>query len=107
MKPLPLCSLTVLWFLKATVAFIRTTTLTVFPTLHQQEDSQRRQRKQNEAPHSFPFKLAKLDPRVTPAPCPSTQHWGKPASKGNPGVGVGGGVGKQRNGECIAPLPPL
>ena len=103
MKPLPLCSLTVLWFLKATVTFIRTTTPTVFPTLNQQEDSQRRQRKQNEAPHWFPFKLAKLDPGVTPDPCSSTQHWGKPASKWSPGWGWG--VGRQRNGECIAPLP--
>ena len=42
---------------------------------------------------------------MTPAPCSSTQHWGKPASKWNPGVGEGEGRGRQRNGECIAPLP--
>lgn len=48
MKPLPLCTLINLWFLKATEVFIRIAILTAFPTFYQQEDSLLRQRKQNE-----------------------------------------------------------
>ena len=103
MKPLPLCSLTVLWFLKATVAFIRTTPCFQHFTNRKIHSAGRENRMRHHVRSHSSKQSWILEWHPLLAPQPSIGENLLPS--GIQGWGRGRGRGRQRNGECIAPLP--